>query len=242
MAATVTAQVGIGSVTPATTIETASLTPTGTNKVIYALVGCGATAPGSPNSVKYASTAGVGGEAMTLLDSVRTVNTNMKTSVWFLANPVAASGTVWAQYAATNDERWIIAEAVQDAAGTNTTPIYATANGTNSPSVVSTGNTAGELVLDFLSVLDTGGNTPTIAVGAGQTSIKELEGAVAGANGIGINEAAGTSRETAAGANTTMSWTISVVADWGIHTFQVNPAAAASSGSPSAIKQIYVMP
>ena len=73
MTASVTTSIGVGNVVASTTIETlTSITPTGSNKVLYALVGAGATSPGSPNSVKYASTAGTGGEAFTLLDSVRT--------------------------------------------------------------------------------------------------------------------------------------------------------------------------
>lgn len=226
MVASVTASVALGaSAAASTTIETASFSPTGSNKIIYALVGCGATSPGDPNSVKYASTGGTGGEAMTLLDSVRTVNTNVKTSIWKLANPSASSGTIWAQYASSNDERWIIAVAVQDASGENTIA-YATANAVTTATVNAT-STTGELVLDFLSVLDGGGTGGSITVGAGQTSIKELEGPGTGSStNISAFENAGISQETASGTPTTMSWTMNVGMDYGIHAFQVLPAAA----------------
>lgn len=234
MAASVTTQVGIGNSTPggALTIETASFSPTGANKVIYALVGSGAGSPNNPAAVKYASTAGVGGESLSLLDSVRTVNVNIKTSVWKLANPSASSGTLHSTYGGIDDERWIIAVAVQDAAGTEGAISYATGSST-APSVTPV-TTTGNLVLDFLSMLNGAGGAGgyTITVGAGQTSVKELETdspATGGANNISAFESAGVSQETAAGASTVMSWTISASSDWGIHAFQVNAAAAGGS-------------
>lgn len=235
MAASVTASVSLGdSASAIATLETASFTPTGANKVIYALVGGGATAPGSPTAVKYASAAGVGGESLTLLDSVRTVDTNIKTSVWQLVAPSAASGTIHATYASNNDERWIIAVAVQDSDGTIGPIAFGTATGSTAPTVNAT-TVAGDLVLDFLSVLQGSGGSPTLTVGAGQASVKELEGgtpATGSATNIGIFEAAGVSSETAAGASTTMSWTISGSASWGVHAFAVKGAAAAAA-SPS---------
>ncbi len=234
MAASVTTQIGIGdSTTALPTIETGTLTPTGSNKVIYALVGSGAGSPNDPTAVKYASTVGIGGESLTLLDSVRTINTNVKTSVWRLASPSAGSGTIHATYGGNDDERWVIAVAVQDAAGTEGTIAYATANGTTAPSVTPT-TTSGELVLDFLSLLRQAGGSWTFAPDASQTTVKELEGnspATGGANNIGEFEGAGISRETAAGASTVMSWTTSGTADYGIHAFQVNPFAG---GGPVA--------
>lgn len=230
MAASVTTQVGVGdSASVTNTLETASFTPTGTDKVLYALVGCGATSPGSPDQCKYASTGGTGGESFTLLDSVRTVNVNIKLSVWKLVAPSAGSGTVWAHYAANNDERWIICVAVQNAAGTEGTIAYA--SGLSSAPSVNATSTSGELVLDFLSTLDGGGNSRLITVGTNQTSVKELEGgtpSTGGPNNISIYEDAGVSRETASGGTTTMAWSVDggFSLDWGIFAFQVDPVGA----------------
>lgn len=233
MTASVTANIGVGNVVASTTIETlSSITPTGSNKVLYALVGCGATTPGSPNSVKYASASGTGGESFTLLDSVRTVNTNMKTSIWRLANPIAASGTIWAQYAASNDERWIICFAVQDAAGTEGTIAYATNNANNNASVTVT-TTAGGLIVGLVSWLDTSGSTTTLT--GGQTLIKKLEGATAGANGIGVNESALTESTIAVGTSTNMTCTFNTGGSsgaYGIHGFQITDAPSGLPTTP----------
>lgn len=234
MAASVTASVGVGtSLVAATTVETASLAPTGSNKTIYALVGSGANTPSNPSAVKYASTAGVGGESLTLLDSVRTVNTNIKMSLWKLANPVAASGTIHATLAGLDDERWIIGVAVQDSAGTEGAIIFGTLNSSTAPTVTAT-TTSGNLVLDFLSLLNTGGGGPTITCDVSQASVKELESGTpptGGTANISPYESAGVSSETAAGATTVMSWTISTISDWGLFAFQVNGATTAAVGS-----------
>ncbi len=238
MAASVTAVVGIGdSTAPAATLETGTLTPTGVNKVIYALVGSGAGSPSDPSPVKYASTVGVGGESLTLLDSVRLVptNNNIKTSVWRLANPSAGSGTIHATYGGLDDERWIIAVAVQDAAGTEGTITYATGAATGS-ATASAASTAGELILDFLSVLRPGGGNWVLTCDASQTSVKELEGNSPGTGGtgnIGQYEAAGVSSEVASGASTVMSWTFSAGSgEYGLHAFQVNPFVGGGSTFP----------
>ncbi len=232
MAASVSASIAIGdSVTALTTLATGTLTPTGTNKVIYVLVGSGATSPNNPSAVKYASVAGVGGESLTLLDSTRTIATNVKQSIYKLVAPSAASGTIHVTWAGADDERWIIAVAVQDADGTEGAISYAT--GTSSAPSVAPASTSGELVLDFLSILNGGGSGYTLDVGAGQTSIRELEGSgTGGTTNISGFESAGSSRETAGGASTTMSWTISSNSEWGIHAFQVNPAAAPAATFP----------
>lgn len=234
MAASVTAIIGIGdSVSASTTLETGTLTPTGSNKAIYVLVGSGATSPNDPSVVKYASTGGSGGETFTKLDSTRTIATNVKQSIYRLASPSAASGTIHCTWAGSDDERWIIAVAVQDAAGTEGTIAYATGNSTT-PSVAAT-STSGELVIDFMSLLDISAYSPTMTVGAGQTSNKQLQGATpsgGSANNISPYEEAASSRETASGSSTTMSYTLSAVIDgWGIHAFQVNPSGG-GGGSP----------
>jgi len=228
MAASVTASVAIGDSSGAsTTLETGTLTPTGSNKTIYVLAGCGAGSPGDPTAIKYG---GSGGESFTLLDSVRTVATFVKTSVWRLANPSAGSGTIHGTWATSNDERWLIAVAVQDSDGTEGVISYAT--GSSSGPTVAPASTSGELVLDFLSILNGGGSGYTLSVGAGQTSIQELEGAgTGGATNISGYESAGASYETAGGATTTMSWTVSSSSEWGIHAFQVNPATG--GGGPA---------
>lgn len=231
MAATVTTSVGVGSVTPATTVETASFTPTGSNKALYVMVGSGAGTPGNPTSVKYASASGTGGESLTLLDSVRTVATNMKVSIWRLASPSAASGTLWAQYASTDDERWIIGVAVQDALGTEGTINFAS-NAANNSASSTAASTSGELILGMVSWLDVSGSTTTLT--GGQTLIKKLEGATAGANGIGVNESALTESTVAAGATTAMTCTFNTggnSAAYGMFAFQVNPAAGGGGGS-----------
>ena len=221
MAASVTDQVGIGNNSASTTLETGTLTPTGSNKVLYVLVGTGASSPGDPTAVKYASTGGSGGESLTLLDSVRVVGTFVKTSVWKLVGPSASSGTIHATFAASNDERWIIAVAVQDADGTENTIAYATASSSTAPTVNAT-SVSGDLVLGFLSVLDGSGGNPQLT--AGQTSVYELESSTAGTGGIGNFESAGIEQDTASGTSTTISWTLSDLSDWGLHAFAVNGA------------------
>ena len=217
MAATIVDTVIGGDNLNTTSFETAALTVSGSNRVVWAWVSSGATVPVDPASVKYG---GVSGASMTLIGTVIDVDVNVKLSLWEIIAPSVGTGTIYASWGATpQDERWVYAVSAQDAHQTTPKGTVATATGAVSTAVtVNVSSTAGQLVLDGCSVLNTSAASPTLSVGAGQTQLENL-----GATLAPYEVAAGSS-ETAAGASTTMSWTISALSDWGIIAFAVNDA------------------
>lgn len=208
------------------THETGSITPSGSDRYLRVSVFMGDGSPETPTSVKFG---GSGGVALTQIDSTVTVTTFGRLSVWYLLAPAASAGTIYVTLANAQGEHMVIAEAFQDV--DQTTPHVTTtpATGTNTTPTVAATSVAGKLVLDSVAFLETGGAGRTLAVGSGQTSIQEIEG-TSGAGGTDY-EGLGTSYETAAGASTTMDWTISGAVDgWGIFPMYLN----GSSGSPPA--------
>lgn len=225
MVALVNNSASVASATPSTTLETAAFAVGGANRVLYALIGSGSTAPSDPSAVKWGGSAGA---SMTLLGTTLTINTNEKISLFRLISPAASTSTVHATWAGTDDERWIIAIAVEVADQTTPNGTVATATGTNHSPTVDVASVTGDLVLDFVNFMDGNGSSYTLTAGAGQTEQKNLGGGVA----IGPYEGAAASKETAAGTSTTMSWAISGTGTslgWGIFAFAVNAAAAGSA-------------
>ena len=223
MAATVVDSVAVGAADNIATLETGSLTVSGSNRVLWVHVGSGAGTPVDPTSVKWG---GSGGTSLTQISTTLDVGSNEKISVWRLISPAATSSTVYVTWPSAQDERWIIAVAVQDADQTTPNGTVATATGTsNTPSVAAT-STSGQLVLDFVSFLDTGSDTLT--VGAGQTQLENIAGGA-----FSSFEGSASSTETASGSSTTMSWTISDVSvnGWGIFAFAINDASG--GGGPA---------
>lgn len=209
-----------------TTHETGTITPSGSDRYLRVSVFIGDSSPETPTSVKFG---GAGGVALTQIDSTVTVTIYGRLSVWYLKNPAASAGTVYITLANSMGEQMVIVEAIQDADQTTPHVTTAPATGTNTTPTVNATTIAGKLTLDSVAFLETGGAARTLAVGAGQTSIQEIEGSVAG--GGTDYEGLATSYETAAGASTTMSWTISGAVDgWGIFPMYLN----GSSGSPPA--------
>jgi hypothetical protein len=165
---------------------------------------------------------------MTQIGTTIDVGANVKMTLWRLIAPNAVSSTIHATWAGNQDERWIIGVAVQDAdQGTPNGTVAQATGSTLSPTVNAT-SVSGDLVLDFMSWLDIGGDSGTCAVGASQFEMQNL-----GAAEISAYEGAGASRETASGVSTTMSWTVSDAAaiDWGTFALAVNEAAAGAAST-----------
>lgn len=234
MAATVVDSVGTGSADNTASLTSGSLTVSGSNRVLYALVGSGATTPTDPTAVKWG---GSGGTSMTQIGTTLTLGSNVKMSLWRLIAPTAQSSTVYASWAGNQNERWIIGVAVQDADQTtpNNTLAQTSGSGAGAGATVNATSVSGDLVLDFVSFLDLGGNSLTLTAGAGQTELEDLASGV-----IGPYEGAGASSETASGTSTTMSWTISGTGDrnWGIFALAINapsgPTSHALEGAATA--------
>lgn len=224
MAAVITDTVAIGAADNTSSLTTGSLTSGGSNRVLYVAVGSGAGTPTDPTGVKWG---GSGGTSLTQLGSTLNLGANCKWSLWRLIAPTAQSSTVYASWAGNQDERWIIAAAVEDADQTTPNNTVATATGTaaTNPTVAAT-SVSGDLVLDFVAFLNGGGQSLTLTADASQAELEDL----GGGTGIGPYEGAAASSETAAGSSTTMSWTISTTnaRDWGIFAFAVNQASAST--------------
>lgn len=223
MAAVITDTVAIGAADNTSSLTTGSLTSGGSNRVLYAAVGSGAGTPTDPAGVKWG---GSGGTSMTQLGSTLNLGANSKWSLWRLINPTAQSSTVYASWGGNQDERWIIAVAVEDADQTTPNNTVATATGatTTNPTVNAT-SVSGDLVLDFVAFLNGGGNSIALTAGASQTELEDISG-----GSFSAYEGAAASNESASSTSTTMSWTCAPPndRDWGIFAFAVNEAAGAS--------------
>ena len=219
MAASVTDSITAYHTSAGASLETGTLTPTGSNKVIYAIVGVGAGTPDDPSDVRYASTGGSGGETMTLIDTTRSLSGFVKANIWRLASPSASSGTIWAN-THSDDEASIIAIALDGAAGTETVTYAA---GTSTALSVSATSTSGDLVLSL-----GGSSLPSdtdATLTSGDTSIVDVDGTT----GPGY-QIWGAGYEIAAGSSTTLSFTASTSGDWGIFGINVD---SGGGGSPT---------
>lgn len=219
MTATVTDSITAYSTSAAASLETGTLTPTGSNKVIYVIVGVGAGTPDDPSDVRYASTGGSGGETLTQVGVTRSLSIYVKANIWKLVSPSASSGTIYANTHG-DDEATIIAVALDGAAGTETVTY---AGGTSTTLSVSAASTSGDLVLSL------GGNSfpsdTDATLTSGDTSIVDVDGTT----GPGY-QAWGAGYEIAAGSSTTLSFTSSASGDWGI--FGINVDSGGGGGSP----------
>lgn len=216
------------SLVPSTTISSASFTLAGTNKVLYVLAGASSGSPITPSAVKWG---GSGGVSLTQVGSSLSLGAFTNISIWRLINPTSQTSTVHVTWGAAQDETWVIAANFQGVDQTTPNGTVATSTGAVSAAItVNATSTAGQLVVDFQSWLDLGNNGRTATVGAGQTSIEEIEGPTLGYEG------AGASYETAAGTSTTMSWALSGTVDnWGTFAFALNDAGGGGGGSASLI-------
>jgi hypothetical protein len=207
-----------------TTLETASFAVAGSNRVLYVLAGSGAGTPVDPSAVKWG---GSGGTSLTQIGTTLNVGANVKISLWRLIAPAATSSTIHVTWGSGQDERWIIGVSTKDTDQTTPNGTLASATGSGTGPTVAATTTSGNLVLDFMSWLDGGGSSFTVTDDV-PDSLQEIEGATL------QYEGAGASRETAAGASTTTSWTISGGAgnDWGIFAFQVNEGTAPAVSDP----------
>lgn len=231
MAAVVNNSAKVGAADNVATLETGAFAVGGVNRVLYALVGSGAGTPTDPTAVKWE---GSGGTSMTQIGTTINCGANVKMSLWRLIAPNAASSTVHATWAGNQDERWIIPVAVEDADQATPNGTVAQGTGTNLSATVNADSVAGDLVLDFLSYLDSAGGGRTCTKDASQTEIQNLGGVQ-----ITAFEGAGSSSETAAGASTTMSWAISgggSIDGWGTFAFAVNGATGGGGDTTSNVR------
>lgn len=198
-----------------TTLESASFAVGGSNRVLYVFVATGAVTPVDPSAVKWG---GSGGTSLTQIGTTIDHHANGKFSLWRLIAPAAQTATVHVTWPSSQDERYFIAYSAKDADQTtpNNTVAQATGNST-APSVAAT-SVSGDLAISGMTFLDTGGNADTISTA--DTSRQEIEGTDLVFEGMGVSEA------TAAGASTTMTWTLAHARPWGIFALAINGAAA----------------
>lgn len=214
------------------TLESAAFTIGTGNTVAWAGVMSGAGSPVDPTSVKIGSAAGTGGTAMSKIGSTLDIGANLKISLYELKSPPSGSKTVWADWGGNQDERAILCVTYTGVDQTTPKGTVATATGANATPTTPVVSVSGDICLDFVWVLDNAGLFPTLTVGAGQSSIQEIDGV------LGFQyECAGSSDETASGTSTTMSWSIGVAPspEWGIISFAIKAAAA---GGASILKQM----
>lgn len=181
-------------------LTTASFTTSGSDRYMVAGASSGATTPANVTAVKWG---GSGGTGFTQQDIFRNIGSNGRTSIWTLLAPAAASQTLYASWAANQEETVVGAIAFNGVDQSAPIGSVATAGGTNTTATVNATTTADDMVVDVAFVLDTGCGNRTETVGAGQTSRIEVEGASLSCEVFGM------SHEVATGSSTTMSWTYS---------------------------------
>ena len=94
-----------------------------------------------------------------------------------------------------------------------------TASGTTDPATVNVSSEAGDLVIDFLTMVHSGGGGG-ITAGAGQTAHIEVDAWGGGIFSSGASSEPG-------GATVTMSWALAVIDDWVQAALNINASGAA---------------
>lgn len=203
------------------TLETASFTIAGSTRMLVCGVGSGAGTPVDPSAVKWG---GSGGTAMTKQGATVNVGANLKASLYTLLAPTATSSTVHATWGSAQDERIIVCISANGVDQSTPLGTVASASGTAATATVNATTVADDFVVDFVWYIDNGGSSPTITVGAGQTSRQEMETLP--------YETGGGSTEVATTTSTTMSWVSDgSTDDWGILAIGLKPDAGGGGGS-----------
>lgn len=206
--------------TPNTTLESAAFAVGGTDRVLYVFVSTGAGSPVIPSAVRWG---GSGGTALTQIGTTIDHHTNGKFSVWRLINPTAQTSTIHVTWPSSQDERYFIGVSYKDVDQATPNDTVAQATGTGVAPTVNATSASGKLVISGVTFIDTGGNGFTLSTS--DTSRQEIEGADL------LFEGSGASEKTATGSSTTMAWTISDSASWGIFALTLNGSSSAPSGA-----------
>jgi len=204
-------------------LTTASFTVSGSDRYMVAGAGSGASSPANVSAVKWG---GSGGTDFTIEGSQQNIASNGRTSQWTLLAPSASTTTLFASWAANQDETPVGAIAVNGVDQTSPKGTQATASGTNTTPGVNATTAVDDFVIDSMFFLNTNCNSRTITVGAGQTSRVEVEGANLTCEGFGM------SHEVATGVSTTMSWTISgaITGGWRTFALPLKPVSGGGGG------------
>lgn len=217
----------------ATTYDSPSLTVSGTNKVMYALVGNSDSTPADPTGVAW-DPAGVN-QAMTQIGTGITYATYGNATLWRLIAPSNATASARATWAATKAERGIIVWIETDLDQTTPNGTPAQANGT--ASTVSAGavsTSAGQRVLNFAHALWNGVfsgvpfNAPT------GTSRQNFLSTGTAYDALAAQE------ETASGASTTTTWGYTAAGgDWATFSLALNAASGGGAANDDPITSCF---
>jgi hypothetical protein len=213
-------------------LTSASWTVAGADRLLLGAMAAGAGSVAAHNAMKWG---GSGGTGLTQVGSSVNVGANGRLSAWRLTAPAAAAQTLYAEWAAAQDET--MAGGTSYTGADQTTPIGtpATATGTATGSgatnmTVVVPTAVGDVVWAVFFVLDGNGNSPLLTPNGTPTPTGryEIEGATLGFEAIQIQEVVAT------GTSTTVSCAVqptsgSLAADWGAIAFVVNAAAAGAT-------------
>lgn len=204
----------------ALTQDSASLTVSGTDKVLYVAVGNSDGSPAAPTGVRWDPTGA--NQAMTQIGTTISIGSFGRFSLWRLIAPTNATAVARATWGANQGERVVNATVVTgtDQTTANGTVAQASATSGTAMSAGAVTTTAGKLVLAFGYTLDIDlnnrlMNSPTGTERSEVTTSPDAYDRVASQD------------QTAAGASTTPTWTLSgaVNGGWAMYAFQLNDAA-----------------
>lgn len=207
----------------ATTITTSAFTPGGTNRALLAFVFSSDNTPANLTAVKIG---GSGGTSLIQLGSYQNVGVNYRSSLWGLASePANSSQTMYAQWAASQGERGIIALSFADV---DQTTRFGTATQTNNVGITlslgSIGAAVGDLVADFGFAADGGSISGiTFTANSGQTEREDISTSPT------AYDAACAGTLVAASASETRAWSASATPSdgWTMHAVAIKQMAAA---------------
>lgn len=198
------------------------------NTCLWHGIGSGSGTPVACSGSKWQ---GSGGTALSQVGTTNSIGSFWKHSLWRLIAPTGATNTSYASWGSAQDEVFMTCMSSKDTDQTTPNGTVSTSTGTSSPITTNVSTTTGELCFDFVFLGNDAADSPTITVGANQTSKQEIE-----SGSPSPYEAMGCSVSTAASSTETMDWTFASATSphWSTYAFQVNGISGGGGGDPAA--------
>ncbi|MCC6359562.1 MAG: hypothetical protein IT450_12530, partial [Phycisphaerales bacterium] len=203
------------------TLTSASMTVSGSNTYLLALVVSGAGSPVDPVSCKWG---GSGGTAMTKIGTTLTCGPYWKATLYELVAPAAGANTLYVDYGTNQDETGVIG--VLYTGVDQTTPRGTVGTGYNNnsrPQSATCTTVAGDTVVGAIFI-----GTDFSGFSDSQTVRQSWAEIAAG------YELASVGDKTASGTSTTVNWSTTYTAPWGAFAIPLKAAAAGTTITPGA--------
>lgn len=203
------------------TLTSASMTVSGSNAYLLALVVSGAGTPVAPSAVKWG---GSGGTSMTQVGTTLTFGTYWKASLYELVAPTAGASTLYVDYGTNQDETGVIGVLYTGVDQTTPRGTVGTGFNDNSHPMSATCTTvSGDTVVGAIFI-----GTNLAGFTDSQTVRQSWAEIAAG------YELASVGDKTASGASTTVNWSTTYSAPWGAFAVPLKAGAAGTTITPGS--------